>query len=281
VGDLAWAAGDSRARGFLLGGTSGRTTLNGEGLQHQDGHSHVLASVIPNCVAYDPTYAYEVGVIVREGLRRMVTEQEDVFYYLTVLNEGYVHPPLPEGAEEGILRGMYLLHEAPEGDGPRVQLLGSGSILREVEAAAELLASDFSVAADVWSAPSFTELRRDGLEVERWNRLHPTEPQRRAYVEECLAGRKGPAIASTDYIRTFADQIRPFVPGRYVALGTDGFGRSDYRVALRRFFEVDRHHVAVAALKALADEGAIESSVVASAIERYGVDADAAPPWKR
>jgi pyruvate dehydrogenase E1 component len=176
---------------------------------------------------------------------------------------------------------MYLLHEAPEGDGPRVQLLGSGSILREVEAAAELLASDFSVAADVWSAPSFTELRRDGLEVERWNRLHPTEPQRRAYVEECLAGRKGPAIASTDYIRTFADQIRPFVPGRYVALGTDGFGRSDYRVALRRFFEVDRHHVAVAALKALADEGAIESSVVASAIERYGVDADAAPPWKR
>jgi pyruvate dehydrogenase E1 component len=281
VGDLAWAAGDSRARGFLLGGTSGRTTLNGEGLQHQDGHSHVLASVIPNCVAYDPTYAYEVGVIVREGLRRMVTEQEDVFYYLTVLNEGYVHPPLPEGAEEGILRGMYLLHEAPEGDGPRVQLLGSGSILREVEAAAELLASDFSVAADVWSAPSFTELRRDGLEVERWNRLHPTEPQRRAYVEECLAGRKGPAIASTDYIRTFADQIRPFVPGRYVALGTDGFGRSDYRVALRRFFEVDRHHFAVAGLKALADEGAIESSVVASAIERYGVDADAAPPWKR
>jgi len=266
---------------FLLGGPSGRTTLNGEGLQHQDGHSHVLASVIPNCVAYDPTYAYEVGVIVREGLRRMVTEQEDVFYYLTVLNEGYVHPPLPEGAEEGILRGMYLLHEAPEGDGPRVQLLGSGSILREVEAAAELLASDFSVAADVWSAPSFTELRRDGLEVERWNRLHPTEPQRRAYVEECLAGRKGPAIASTDYIRTFADQIRPFVPGRYVALGTDGFGRSDYRVALRRFFEVDRHHVAVAALKALADEGAIEPSVVASAIERYGIDADAAPPWQR
>jgi pyruvate dehydrogenase E1 component len=281
VGDLAWAAGDSRARGFLLGGTSGRTTLNGEGLQHEDGHSHVLASVIPNCVAYDPTYAYEVGVIVREGLRRMVTEQEDVFYYLTVLNEGYTHPPLPEGAEEGILRGMYLLHEAPESDGPRVQLLGSGAILREVEAAAELLASDFSVAADVWSATSFTELRRDGLEVERWNRLHPTEPQRRAYVEECLAGRKGPAVASTDYIRTFADQIRPFVRGRYVALGTDGFGRSDYRVALRRFFEVDRHHVAVAALKALADEGAIEPSVVASAIERYGIDADAAPPWQR
>ncbi|HET6683160.1 MAG TPA: pyruvate dehydrogenase (acetyl-transferring), homodimeric type [Gaiella sp.] len=281
VGDLAWAAGDSRARGFLLGGTSGRTTLNGEGLQHQDGHSQVLASVIPNCIAYDPTYAYEVGVIIREGLRRMVTEQEDVFYYLTLLNEPYAHPPLPEGAEEGILRGMYLLHEAPEGDGPRVQLLGSGAILREVEAAAELLASDFSVAADVWSATSFTELRRNGLEVERWNRLHPTDPQRRSYVEECLAGRRGPAVASTDYIRTFADQIRPFVLGRYVALGTDGFGRSDYRVALRKFFEVDRHHVAVAALKALADEGEVEPSVVASAIERYGVEADTAPPWTR
>jgi pyruvate dehydrogenase E1 component len=281
VGDLAWAAGDSRARGFLLGGTSGRTTLNGEGLQHEDGHSHVLASVIPNCVAYDPTYAYEVGVIVREGLRRMVTEQEDVFYYLTVLNEPYTHPPLPEGAEEGILRGMYLLHEAPAGDGPRVQLLGSGAILREVEAAAELLASDFSVAANVWSATSFTELRRNGLEVERWNRLHPTEPQRRSYVEECLAGRKGPAVASTDYVRTFADQIRAFVPGRYVALGTDGFGRSDYRVALRRFFEVDRHHVAVAALKALADEGDLEPAVVADAIQRYGLEADSEPPWTR
>jgi pyruvate dehydrogenase E1 component len=281
VGDLAWAAGDSRARGFLLGGTSGRTTLNGEGLQHEDGHSQVLASVIPNCVAYDPTYAYEVGVIIREGLRRMLTEQEDVFYYLTVLNEPYAHPPLPEGGEEGILRGMYLLHEAPAGDGPRVQLLGSGAILREVEAAAELLASDFSVAADVWSATSFTELRRNGLEVERWNRLHPTQEQRRSYVEECLAGRKGPAIASTDYIRTFADQIRQFVPGRYVALGTDGFGRSDYRVALRKFFEVDRYHVAVAALKALADDGELEPSVVAGAIERYGIETDSTPPWTR
>jgi pyruvate dehydrogenase E1 component len=281
VGDLAWAAGDSRARGFLVGGTAGRTTLNGEGLQHEDGHSHVLASVIPNCVAYDPTYAYELGVIVREGLRRMCTEQEDVFYYLTVMNENYVHPPMPEGVEEGILRGMYLLREAPAGDGPRVQLMGSGSILREVEAAADLLAADFSVAADVWSVTSFTEVRRDGLEVERWNRLHPTEPQRRAWVEEQLSGRAGPSVASTDYIRTFADQIRPYVPGRFVALGTDGFGRSDYRVQLRKFFEVDRHHVAVAALKALADEGAVEPSVVASAIERYGIDADLAPPWKR
>jgi pyruvate dehydrogenase E1 component len=197
------------------------------------------------------------------------------------MNEGYVHPPMPEGVEEGILRGMYLLHEAPQGDGPRAQLLGSGSILREVEAAAELLASDFSVAADVWSVTSFTELRRDGLEVERWNRLHPTEPQRRSYVEEQLSGRTGPAVASTDYIRTFADQIRPYVPGRFVALGTDGFGRSDYRVQLRKFFEVDRHHVAVAALKALADERALEAGVVAAAIERYGIDADVAPPWKR
>jgi pyruvate dehydrogenase E1 component len=237
--------------------------------------------VIPNCVAYDPTYAYELGVIMREGLRRMYTAQEDVFYYLTVMNENYAHPAMPEGVEEGILRGMYLLRESPAGDGPRVQLLGSGSILREVEAAAELLATDFSVAADVWSVTSFTELRRDGLEVERWNRLHPTEPQRHPYVDEQLSGRTGPAVASTDYIRTFADQIRPYVPGRYVALGTDGFGRSDYRVALRRFFEVDRHHVAIAALKALADEGAVEPSVVASAIERYGVDADATAPWTR
>ena len=262
VGDLAWAAGDSRARGFLIGGTAGRTTLNGEGLQHEDGHSHVLASVIPNCVAYDPTYAYEVAVIVRDGLRRMMTEQEDVFYYLTVMNENYPHPPLPEGAEEGILKGMYLLREGA-GKGPRVQLLGSGAILREVEAAAELLASDFDVASDVWSAPSFTELRRDGMEVERWNMLHPTEEQRRSWVDQCLADREGPKIAATDYMRTYADQIRACVPGRYVVLGTDGYGRSDYRVKLRSFFEVDRYHVAVAALKALADEGAIEPSAVA------------------
>jgi pyruvate dehydrogenase E1 component len=232
-------------------------------------------------VAYDPTYAYEVAVILREGLRRMCTEQEDVFYYLTVMNENYRHPPLPEGAEEGILRGMYLLREAEEGKGPRVQLLGSGAILREVEAGAELLDADFGVRADVWSATSFTELRRDGMEVERWNMLHPTEPQRRAYVDECLAGREGPAVAASDYIRTFADQIRPFVPGRYTVLGTDGFGRSDYRVKLRQFFEVDRHHVVVGALKALADEGSVDPSVVRSAIERYGIDTDPTPPWKR
>jgi pyruvate dehydrogenase E1 component len=281
VGDLAWAAGDSRARGFLVGATSGRTTLNGEGLQHEDGHSHVLASTIPNCRAYDPTYAYELAVIVREGLRRMGTEQEDVFYYVTVMNENYVQPPIPDGVEDGILRGMYLLRGASEASSPRAQLLGSGAILREVIAGADLLERDFGVGADVWSVTSFTELRRDGLEVERWNRLHPTEPARRSYVEECFAGRPGPLVASTDYMRTFADQIRPFVPGRYVTLGTDGFGRSDYRVALRRFFEVDRHHVAVAALDALAREGAVEPSVVQDAIERYEIEADTEPPWRR
>jgi pyruvate dehydrogenase E1 component len=281
VGDLAWAAGDSRARGFLIGGTSGRTTLNGEGLQHEDGHSHVLASVIPNCRAYDPTYAYELAVIVRDGMRRMYVDEEDVFYYVTVMNENYVQPPLPDGVEEGIVRGMYLLREGSNDGESRVQLLGSGAILRELLAGADLLESDFDVAADVWSVTSFTELRRDGLEVERWNRLHPTEPGRTAYVEECLGGREGPAVAATDYIRTFSDQIRPFVSGRYVTLGTDGFGRSEYRVKLRRFFEVDRHHVAVAALKALADDGRLDQSVVQDAIERYELDADAEPPWRR
>ncbi|MDH4177461.1 MAG: pyruvate dehydrogenase (acetyl-transferring), homodimeric type [Thermoleophilia bacterium] len=282
VGDLAWAAGDSRARGFLIGGTSGRTTLNGEGLQHEDGHSHLLAATIPNCVAYDPTYAYELGVIVRDGLRRMCHEQEDVFYYITVMNENYLQPSMPEGVEEGILHGMYLVREGAKRNGAgRVQLLGSGAILREVLAGAELLEEELGVAADVWSVTSFTELRREGMAVERWNRLHPTEEPRVPYVHECLAGRTGPAVAASDYMRAFADQIRPFVPGRYVTLGTDGFGRSDYRVKLRRFFEVDRHHVAVAALKALADEGVVEATVVAEAIERYGIDADADPPWRR
>jgi pyruvate dehydrogenase E1 component len=281
VGDLAWAAGDSRARGFLIGGTSGRTTLNGEGLQHEDGHSHLLAATIPNCRAYDPTYGYELAVIVRDGLRRMCEEQEDVFYYITVMNENYRQPPLPEGAEEGILRGMYLLREGAAGATPRVQLLGSGAILREVLAAADLLESQFQVAVDVWSVTSFTELRREGLEVERWNRLHPTATPREAYVETALGGRGGPFVAASDYMRAFADQIRPFLPGRFTALGTDGFGRSDYRVKLRSFFEVDRHHVAVAALKALADEGTIDASVVQTAIDRYEIDADSEAPWKR
>ncbi len=276
VGDLVWAAADCRTRGFMLGGTAGRTTLNGEGLQHQDGHSHVLFSVVPNCRAYDPTFGYEVAVIIQDGLRRMVGEQEDVFYYLTLMNENYRHPPMPDGAEEGILRGMYLLRPGA-GDGPRVQLLGSGTMLNEVLAAAELLESDFGVAADVWSITSFTELRRDGLEAERWNLLHPlTDEPRSSYVSECLG--RGPAVASTDYIRAFADQIRQWVPGRYRVLGTDGFGRSDKRAALRRFFEVDRHYVTVAALKELADDGSIDPARVQEAIDRYEIDPDAPMP---
>jgi len=279
IGDLAWAAADSRSRGFLLGGTAGRTTLNGEGLQHEDGHSHIYAAMIPNCLAYDPTYGYELAVIIQDGLRRMCAEQEDVFYYLTVMNENYPHPAMPEGAEEGILRGMYLLREG-EGDGARAQLMGSGTILREVIAGADLLRDDFGVSADVWSVTSCTELERDGKATERWNRLHPTDEPRPSFVERSLADREGPAVASTDYVRTFAEQIRPFMRGRrYEVLGTDGFGRSDFRVKLRRFFEVDRHHVAVAALRALADEGTVERSVVGQAIEKYGVDPETPPPW--
>jgi pyruvate dehydrogenase E1 component len=279
-GDLAWAAGDMRARGFLLGGTAGRTTLNGEGLQHEDGHSHVLASTIPNCVTYDPTWAYEVAVIIQDGLRRMFADQEDVWYYVTLMNENYEHPDMPEGAEEGIRKGLYLFRKGParRGKRPRVQLLGSGTILREVIAGADLLADDFGVTADIWSAPSFNELRREGLRAERWNRLHPTEKPRRSYVETCLAGQTGPVIAATDYIKAYADQIRPFVPGRYTVLGTDGFGRSDYRRALRSFFEVDRHHVAVAALHSLAQEGAVPASKVADAIKRYGIDPETPDP---
>jgi pyruvate dehydrogenase E1 component len=279
VGDLVWAAADSRTRGFMLGGTAGRTTLNGEGLQHEDGHSHVLFSVVPNVRAYDPAFGYEVAVIIQDGLRRMLGEQEDVFYYITLMNENYHHPAMPEGAPDGILRGMYLLRASDRSadDGPRVQLLGSGTILNEVLAAAELLENDFDVAADVWSVTSFTELRRDGIEVERWNMLHPVSDARRSYVTEQLDGR-GPVVASTDYIRTYADQIRQWVPGRYRVLGTDGFGRSDSRQALRRFFEVNRHYVAVAALKELADDGQVEPGRVQEAIERYEIDAEAPMP---
>jgi len=280
VGDLAWAAGDMRCRGFLLGGTAGRTTLNGEGLQHEDGHSHLLAATIPNCVSYDPTFSYEVAVIIHDGLRRMFKEQEDVYYYITLMNENYTHPAMPQGAEEGICRGMYLFRDGGKKKGPRVQLLGSGTILREVIAAAELLQQDFDIVADIWSCPSLNELRRDGLEAERWNLLHPAQSPRKSYVEECLGGRQGPVIAATDYMRAFAEQIRPYVPQRYVCLGTDGFGRSDYRVALRKFFEVNRHYVTVAALKALADEGALVNAKVESAISRYGLDQEKPAPWK-
>ena len=275
IGDLAWAAGDSRARGFLIGGTAGRTTLNGEGLQHEDGHSHLLASTIPNCVAYDPAYAYELAVIVHDGLRRMVAEQQDVFYYLTVMNENYRHPPMPEGAEEGILRGM---HRVREVDGASVRLLGSGTILREVEAAADLLAKDFEIPAEVWSVTSFTELRRDGLACDREARLHPGADARRPWVAECLDGSEAPVIAATDYMKALPDGIRAWTPGRLEVLGTDGFGRSDFRRHLRRFFEVDRHHVVVAALHSLAAQGEIEASVVADAISSYGLDPDAPDP---
>jgi pyruvate dehydrogenase E1 component len=279
-GDLAWAAGDQRARGFLLGGTAGRTTLNGEGLQHQDGHSHVLFSVIPNCVCYDPTYGYEVAVIIHDGLRRMVGEQEDVFYYVTLMNENYEHPPMPQGVEEGILKGMYLLKESTSKSKSRVQLLGCGTILREVLAAAELLEADWGVAADVWSATSFTELRRDGLAAERWNMLHPEAKPRTPYVTHVLKERAGPVVAASDYLKAFADQIRPFVPqGRaYRVLGTDGFGRSDSRAKLRHFFEVNRQFVTVAALKALAEQGEAKAKTVAEAIKKYGIDPEKPDP---
>jgi pyruvate dehydrogenase E1 component len=281
VGDLIWAAADSRARGFLLGGTAGRTTLNGEGLQHEDGHSHVLFSVVPNCRAYDPAYAYEVAVIIQEGLRRMVAEQEDVFYYLTLMNENYVHPPMPEAAHEGILRGMYLLRDAgsTRSKKPRVQLMGSGTILREVLAAAELLEADFGVLADVWSVTSFSELRREGVEIDRWNTLNPLAKQPKVpFVTTQLKGRQGPVIASTDYIRSYPEMIRAWVPGEYRVLGTDGFGRSDFRKALRSFFEVDRHHVVISALKALADDGVVPLKQVADAIKSYGIDPAAPMP---
>jgi pyruvate dehydrogenase E1 component len=279
VGDLAWAAGDMRARGFLIGGTSGRTTLNGEGLQHEDGHSHVLASTIPNCIGYDPTYAYEVAVIIRSGLQRMYVDNEDVYFYITTLNENYPHPAMPAGAEEGILKGMYKLRVV-EGANPalKTRLLGSGAILREVEAAAELLAKDFGVGSEIWSVTSFTELRRDGLETERWNMLHPEESARLSYVERSLAKGAGPVIAATDYIKAIPDGIRPFVPARYKALGTDGFGRSDYRRKLRSFFEVDRYHVAVAALKALADDQLLPAKRVSDAIALYEIDPERASP---
>ncbi len=282
IGDLIWAAGDMQAKGFLLGATSGRTTLNGEGLQHQDGSSQLAAANVPNCVAYDPTYAYELAVIMHDGLRRMYQQGERIFYYITVLNENYPQPEMPAGVEEGIRKGLYRLRAAGEPKGKkrsRVRLLGSGAILREVLAAADLLREDFGVEAEVWSAPSFTELRRDGISSERWNRLHPTETPRVPYVESCLGLDAGVVVASTDYVRGYADLIRPWVRGRYVTLGTDGYGRSDSRAALRRFFEVDRQHVAVAALDGLCREGAIEAKTVAAAIEKYCLASDAPAPW--
>ncbi|GHU09697.1 pyruvate dehydrogenase E1 component [Betaproteobacteria bacterium] len=276
--DLAWAAGDQRTRGFLIGGTAGRTTLNGEGLQHEDGHSLVLGSLIPNCVSYDPSFQYEVAVIVHDGLRRMYLEQEDVFYYLTVMNENYEHPEMPQGAEADIIKGLYLFRKGNATNGPRVQLLGSGAIFREVIAAAALLLDDWGVEADLWGCPGLNELAREGRDAERWNLLHPTEPPRRSHVEQSLADTRGPVIAATDYVRLYAEQIRPFISRRYVTLGTDGFGRSDTREALRHFFEVDRHWVTIAALKALADEGSLPREKVAQAITKYGLDVNKPNP---
>ena len=285
VGDLAWAAGDMHARGFLVGGTAGRTTLNGEGLQHEDGHSQIQADLIPNCVSYDPTFQYELAVIVQDGLRRMYVEQEDVFYYLTVMNENYTHPAMPqrEGIEQDILKGMYLFRAGADSD-KKVQLMGSGVILNEVIHAADLLKADFGVEADIWSCPSFNQLYRDAIEVERYNLLHPLAKAKVPFVAQQLQGHNGPVIASTDYIRSFAERIRNAIPqenGNFVALGTDGFGRSDSRANLRDFFEVDRYHVVVAALNALADQGKLEKVVVQQAIEKYGIATETAPSWKR
>lgn len=277
IGDLAWASGDMRARGFLLGGTAGRTTLAGEGLQHQDGHGHILASTIPNCISYDPTFAYELTVIIQDGMRRMYQNHEDVFYYISVMNENYIHPAMPDGVEEGIIKGMYLFDKPAKGKA-QVQLIGSGTILREVIAAAELLKEDFDINSNIWSATSFNELRREGIATQRWNMLHPTKKAKTSYVESLLKDKSIPAVAATDYMKTYADQIREFVPGHYVVLGTDGFGRSDTRAQLRKFFEVNRYYVVVAALKALADEGSIPAKTVADAIKKYKIDPEKPDP---
>ena len=279
VGDLCWAAGDLQARGFLIGGTAGRTTLNGEGLQHQDGHSHILAGTVPNCVTYDPTYGYELAVIIQHGLQEMYVDMKAKYYYITVMNENYVQPAMPKGCEEGIIKGMYLLKKNSKKSSRKVvQLLGSGTILREVIEAAAILKADFDVDADVWSATSFNELRRDGLITSRWNMLHPEETPRQSFVEECLEGAKGPVVASTDYMKSYADQIREFISGTYTVLGTDGFGRSDTRERLRHFFEVDRYFIVVAALTALVEDNVVDVGQVAAAIKKFGIDPEKVNP---
>jgi len=275
IGDFAWAAGDSRAKGFLLGATAGRTTLNGEGLQHQDGHSHLLASTIPNCVSYDPTFAYELAVIIHHGLERMYAKNEDVYFYITLMNENYSHPAMPKDAEQGIIKGLYLLASAKQVQKAHVQLLGCGTILKEVQAALSLLA-EFKVSADIWSVTSFNELRKDALSVKRWNQLHPLLPPKQSYLEDCLAKTKGPLIAATDYMKIFADQLSPFLDKRYVCLGTDGYGRSDTRERLRHHFEVDRYYIAYAAIKALVDEGTLPASVAQKALLHFKIDPEKA-----
>ncbi len=280
--DLAWAAGDSQARGFLLGATAGRTTLNGEGLQHQDGHSHLMANMIPNCVSYDPTYSHELAVIIQDGMRRMYQDKENVFYYVTVMNENYAHPDMPEGSAEGIIKGLYCLApSAAKKPKLKVQLMGSGTILREVEAAAEILKADYKVEADVWSATSINLLRRDGLDCERWNMLHPESEAKVPYVTEQFRGRQGPVICATDYIKSYGEQLRPYIESPYVVLGTDGYGRSDTRAKLRAHFEVDRYYIVVAALKALADDGQVALSDVSTAIKAFGIDTEKANPLYR
>jgi pyruvate dehydrogenase E1 component len=277
VGDFFWAAGDLRTRGFLLGATAGRTTLAGEGLQHQDGHSLLHAATVPNCVAYDPTYAYELAVIIHDGMKRMYANDESVFFYIALMNENYVQPAIPKGVEEGILRGMYLLHVGGAGK-VRVTLLGSGTILRECIAGAEILAREFNIPSDIYSAPSFSELRREALEVERWNRLHPGETAKVPYVTQALSKAVGPFIAATDYMRAWPDMIRQWVPGRFVTLGTDGFGRSDARAALRKHFEVDAKNIVYASLQALAEEGAIDKGTLKAALAKLGLDPDKPDP---
>ena len=279
IGDLVWAAGDSRARGFLLGATAGRTTLSGEGLQHEDGSSHLLFSTVPNCVAYDPTYGYEVVTIIQDGMRRMLEEQDDVFYYVTVMNESYPHPAMPENASEGIIKGMYRVKERDTSKGPHAQLLGSGTILREVLAASELLRTDWNVSTDVWSVTSFTELRRDGLSIDRENMYNPDAPEKSTWVERCLGTTKGPVIATTDYMRSVPDLIRTWVSSRYITLGTDGYGRSDTRKSLRDFYEVDRFHITLATLKALVADGEIKKPVLAKAMQKYGLEGNRPNPW--
>jgi len=272
IGDLAWAAGDSRARGFMLGGTAGRTTLNGEGLQHEDGHSHILASTIPNCISYDPTFSYEVAVIVHYGMDRMYAKQEDVYFYITLMNENYQHPAMPMGAEEGIIKGLYRFQKTAKPGKKHVNLMGSGTILMQAIKAAEMLKKDFGVTSDLWSATSFNELARDGQDVERHNRLNPLGKQRKAYVTEQLEGAKGPVIVATDYMKNYAEQVRSFVPGRFTVLGTDGFGRSDSRVNLRRFFEVDANHIAAAAMVDLFREGSVTEKDLQAALKKYDID---------
>ncbi|MEX1032039.1 MAG: pyruvate dehydrogenase (acetyl-transferring), homodimeric type [Cellvibrionaceae bacterium] len=278
IGDLAWAAGDSQARGFLIGATAGRTTLNGEGLQHQDGHSHILANTIPNCRSYDPTYSYELAVIIQNGLESMYAKKENCFYYITTMNENYIHPDMPKGAEQGIIKGAYLLRRCDVKSKKMVQLMGSGTILREAEAAAEILRDDYQVMAEIWSVTSANELAREGQSVQRWNLMHPEQKSRESYLTQQLKGHDGPVIAASDYIKAYFEQLRAFIPRPYTVLGTDGFGRSDTRAKLREFFEVDRHYIVVAALKALADEGKLEAAQVTAAMERFGIDPEKPDP---